>query len=72
MSFFLLLNIKDDILKNIGNKTLNGPYFLPFKIMEVNDRIFYLWVIKVSRTACSTIKTIFLLRGKEKNVVNFM
>jgi len=66
MSFFLLLNIKDNILKNIGNKTLNGPHFLPFKIMEVNDRIFYLWVIKVSRTACSTIKTIFLFKRKRE------
>ncbi len=26
---FLLLNTKEDILKNVGNQTLSGPHWLP-------------------------------------------
>ncbi len=27
-NFFLMLNIKEDILKNAGNQTVDGPYWL--------------------------------------------
>jgi len=27
MNFFLLLNTKEDILKNVGNQTVNGPHW---------------------------------------------
>ncbi len=29
MSFFLMLNIKEDILKNAGKQTADGPHWLP-------------------------------------------
>ncbi len=29
MSFFLMLNIKEDILKNAGNQTVDSPHWLP-------------------------------------------
>jgi len=29
MSFFLLLNTKEDILKNVSNQTVDGPHWLP-------------------------------------------
>ncbi len=29
MSFFLLLNTKQDILKNVGNQTFAGSHWLP-------------------------------------------
>ncbi len=29
MSFFLMLNIKEDNLKNAGNQTVDGPYGVP-------------------------------------------
>jgi len=29
MSFFLLLNTKEDILKNVGNKTVDCSHWLP-------------------------------------------
>ncbi len=29
MSFFLKLNIKEDILKNAGNQRVDGPNWLP-------------------------------------------
>ncbi len=38
-SFFLLLNIKEDILKNAGNQTVDGPHCLPqyfFPYLEIN------------------------------------
>ncbi len=28
MSFFLLLNIEEDILKNAGHQTVGGPHWL--------------------------------------------
>jgi len=28
MNFFLLLNTKEDILKNMVNQTVDGPYWL--------------------------------------------
>jgi len=34
MNFFLLLNTKDDILKNVGNQTVDGAPF--FHIFQVN------------------------------------
>ncbi len=39
MSFFLMLNLNEDILKNAGNQTVDGPRWLPlyfFPYMEVN------------------------------------
>ncbi len=38
MSFFLMLNIKVDILKNAGNQTVDGPHWLSisFPTLEVN------------------------------------
>jgi len=29
MSFFVLLNTKEDILKNAGNQTVDGSHWLP-------------------------------------------
>jgi len=29
MDFFLLLNTKEDTLKNMGNQTVDGPHCLP-------------------------------------------
>jgi len=31
-SFFLLLNTKEDVLKNVSNQTLQGPHWLFSKI----------------------------------------
>ncbi len=39
MSFLLMLNIKEDILKNAGNQTVDGPidfHSISFPTMEVN------------------------------------
>jgi len=36
MSFFLLLNTKQDILKNVGNQTVDGTHSIFFPTMEVN------------------------------------
>ncbi len=39
MSFSLMLNIKEDILKNAGNQTVDGPidlYSIYFPTMEVS------------------------------------
>ncbi len=37
MSFCLMLNIKEDILKNTGNQTVDGPHWPHiYFIMEVN------------------------------------
>ncbi len=38
MSFFLMLNIKKYILKNVGNQTVDGPHWRPysFPTIEVN------------------------------------
>ncbi len=39
MHFFLMLNIKGDILKNAGNQTVDGPHWIPYDLfpyMEVN------------------------------------
>ncbi len=30
MSFFILLNTKDDILKNVGNQTVDDCHWLPY------------------------------------------
>jgi len=30
MSFFLLMNTKEDILKNVSNQTVAGPHRLPY------------------------------------------
>ncbi len=42
MSFFLVLNIKEDILKNAGNQIVNGPhslawYFFPYKCLVLQN-----------------------------------
>ena len=42
MNFFLLLNTKEDILKNVSNQTVDGPHWLPYLFslyygLEVND-----------------------------------
>ncbi len=29
MSLFVLFNTKEDILKNVGNQIVDGPYWLP-------------------------------------------
>jgi len=29
MNFFLLLNTKEDLLKNVSNQTVDGPHWLP-------------------------------------------
>ncbi len=37
MSFFLLLNTKEDILKHIGNQTVDGSQWLLFFIIIVYE-----------------------------------
>ncbi len=36
ISFFLMLNIIEVILKNAGNQRVDGPHWLSFPAMEVN------------------------------------
>ncbi len=45
MSFFLLMNTKEDMLKNVGNQTVDGShwhwqYLLFFSNMEINEFAF--------------------------------
>ncbi len=55
MSFFLLLNIKKDILKNVGNQTVDGSHRLPWgkkyygsQWLPVTVCIFYIVIILCS------------------------
>ncbi len=37
MSLFPMLNLKEDILKNAGNQTVDGPYWLPLLCKSVGS-----------------------------------
>jgi len=58
MSFFLLLNTNEDILKNVGKWTVDGLHCLPWKknTMEVNGahQLFSYWHSSKYLRLCST------------------
>ncbi len=61
MSFFLVLNTKEDILKNVGNEAVAGSHWLPYCISILTQRLpSTVWLptfFKVSSFVFNTRKT---------------
>jgi len=70
MSFFLLLNRKEDILKNVGNQTVDDTHWFPlyYYFFSFNENQ---WLLSTAWLYQYSLKYLLLSSAEERNAFRF-